>query len=258
PKDVYNFYYSSFVYNDAIYLARNNENNIGIISFPPYPDLKTPNCFAEKYIVIDSNNYAYQESLDLFHLIKEKEGNAINLIDVITADDNLLYLYTDGTEEGKAKARLNAINKLGRELGGIDLYIYLNANEENNKKLLLNYYPYSDSEELANNLKTNLLTSINLDAGSVILPPELKYDFLIHKSNLLSSAISINYSFTRRDRPLLMDNILKSIKDYLPQDSEQANFKLCVNTKSQLLTYNQVTDQVENNDIIIRFGLKIE
>ncbi|MDP7506247.1 MAG: hypothetical protein QF362_02265, partial [Candidatus Woesearchaeota archaeon] len=136
--------------------------------------------------------------------------------------------------------------------------IYLNANEENNKKLLLNYYPYSDSEELANNLKTNLLTSINLDAGSVILPPELKYDFLIHKSNLLSSAISINYSFTRRDRPLLMDNILKSIKDYLPQDSEQANFKLCVNTKSQLLTYNQVTDQVENNDIIIRFGLKIE
>jgi len=237
-----------------LYIAKDTDNNIGFL-LNPDTEPKTKSCFPEKLIVVDSNNYASQESLNLVSLIKGKKGSVINLIDVITTDDSLLYLYTDGTEEGKINARIGALNKVGREQGSIDLYIYLNANEENNKELLISYYPYSDSEEIADTLKSYLSKDPNLDKGSRVFPLESKYDFLIDKSSFLSPAVSLNYSFTRRDRPLLMNNILKSIKDYIPEEPEQTNFKLCVNTGKKLVIYDEIEDKAEEKDITVRFAL---
>ena len=237
-----------------LYIAKDADGNIGFLENPSF-EPKTKSCFPEKVIVIDSNNYAYDESKSLVSSIKGKKGSAINLIDVATTDNNLLTLYTDGTEEGKINARIGALNKVKIEQGSIDLYIYLNGNEEDNNELLTTYYPYSDSEKIAKRLKSSLSKDTNLDSGTRVFPPESKSDLLISESSFLSPAIGLDYSFTRRDKPLLMDNILRSIKDYIPEEPDQTNFKICVNTGKKLVVYDEIEDKAEEKDITIRFAI---
>jgi hypothetical protein len=52
-----------------------------------------------------------------------------------------------------------------------------------------------------------------------------------------------------------MDNVLKSIKDYIPEEPEQTNFKICVNTGKKLVVYDEIEDKAEEKNVTVRFAL---
>ena len=232
----------------AVYIARDN-NNIGFIRFFPNPNMmRTPGCLAETEIIIDSPDISYKDAKTLSSLIIGKAGKTH-------------FIGDDDIGNIGRKTGLDALAELDTSKSYV--YILLNGIRDHEKKLLINYN--HQGEDIAKKLKFLLSEDIIFKNFETILPPTPITSLLIDRSNLeRHPSISLEYPleyfipYRPGEQARLINLIFKSIKDYLPQDSEQANFKLCVNTKSQLLTYNQVTDQVENNDIIIRFGLKIE
>jgi hypothetical protein len=210
--------------------------------------MRTPGCLAETEIIIDSPDISYKDAKTLSSLIIGKAGKTH-------------FIGDDDIGNIGRKTGLDALAELDTSKSYV--YILLNGIRDHEKKLLINYN--HQGEDIAKKLKFLLSEDIIFKNFETILPPTPITSLLIDRSNLeRHPSISLEYPleyfipYRPGEQARLINLILKSIKDYLPQDSEQANFKLCVNTKSQLLTYNQVTDQVENNDIIIRFGLKIE
>jgi len=84
---------------------------------------------------------------------------------------------------------------------------------------------------------------------------------LIHGSNKADiPGIMLGYPliFVHGKREEFMQQVLEVLQehDYVPGEPGQ-EFKICVNTGERLTIYNRIIGDLEERDVIIRFGLKI-